>query len=110
MRGGWVQHRLIEGEPDLTGEELEKFSAYLNELAEGRTLLQLRARILDELGKEKARYDRVLGRALTMSARALTDAAPGEVFSRARQHLEQPEFAADVHRLKRILRAFERRA
>ena len=111
MRGGWVQHRLIEGEPDLTGDELEKFSAYLNELAEGRTLLQLRARILDELGKEKARYDRVMGRALAMSARALTDAAPGEVFIEGRANiLEQPEFAEDVHRLKRILRAFEEKS
>jgi len=111
MRGGWVQHRLIEGEPDLTGDELEKISAYLNELAEGRTLLQLRARILDELGKEKARYDRVMGRALAMSARALTDAAPGEVFIEGRANiLEQPEFAEDVHRLKRILRAFEEKS
>ncbi|MHB9061639.1 MAG: heat-inducible transcriptional repressor HrcA, partial [Desulfobacteria bacterium] len=111
MRGGWVQHRLIEGEPDLTGDELERFSAYLNELAEGRTLLQLRARILDELGKEKARYDRVMGRALAMSARALTDTAPGEVFIEGRANiLEQPEFAEDVHRLKRILRAFEEKS
>jgi heat-inducible transcriptional repressor len=111
MRGGWVQHRLIEGEPDLTGDELEKISAYLNELAEGRTLLQLRARILDELGKEKARYDRVMGRALAMSARALTDTSPGEVFIEGRANiLEQPEFAEDVHRLKRILRAFEEKS
>src|SRR3989304_4953262 len=63
MRGGWVQHRLIEGGPALPGAELEKISAYLNELAEGRTNL-----------------------------------------------LEQPEFAEDVHRLKRILRAFEEKS
>jgi heat-inducible transcriptional repressor len=111
MRGGWVQHRLIEGEPDLTGDELEKISAYLNEMAEGRTLLQLRSRILSELGKEKARYDRVMGRALTMGARALADTAPGEVFIEGRANiLEQPEFAEDVHRLKRILRAFEEKS
>jgi len=111
MRGGWVQHRLIEGEPDLTGDELEKISAYLNELAEGRTLPQLRSRILAELTKEKARYDRVMGRALTMGARALADAAPGEVFIEGRSNiLEQPEFAEDVHRLKRILRAFEEKS
>ena len=111
MRGGWVQHRLIEGEPDLTGDELEKISAYLNELAEGQTLPQLRARILAELGREKARYDRVMGRALAMSARALTDAAPGEVFVEGRANiLEQPEFAEDVHRLKRILRVFEEKS
>ena len=111
MRGGWVQHRLIEGEPDLTGDELEKISAYLNEMAEGRTLPQLRSRILAELGKEKARYDRVMGRALTMGARALADTAPGEVFIEGRSNiLEQPEFAEDVHRLKRILRAFEEKS
>lgn len=111
MRSGWVQHRLIEGEPDITGEELEKISAYLNELAEGKTLLQLRSRILSELGKEKARYDRVMGRALTMGARALAGAAPGEVFVEGRANiLEQPEFADDVHRLKRILRAFEEKS
>jgi heat-inducible transcriptional repressor len=111
MRGGWVQHRLIDGEPDLTGDELEKISAYLNGLAEGRTLLQLRARILAELGKEKARYDRVMGRALTMGARALADAAPGEVFVEGRSNiLEQPEFSEDFHRLKRILRAFEEKS
>lgn len=111
MRGGWVQHRLIEGEPDLSGDELEKISAYLNELAEGRTLPQLRARILAELRKEKARYDRVMGRALTMGARALADTAPGEVFIEGRANiLEQPEFAEDVNRLKRILRAFEEKS
>ena len=111
MRGGWVQHRLIEGEPDLTGDELEKISAYLNGMAEGRTLLQLRSRILAELGKEKARYDRVMGRALTMGARALADTAPGEVFIEGRANiLEQPELAEDVHRLKRILRAFEEKS
>ncbi len=111
MHGGWVQHRLIEGEPDLSGDELEKISAYLNELAEGRTLPQLRARILAELRKEKARYDRVMGRALTMGARALADTAPGEVFIEGRANiLEQPEFAEDVDRLKRILRAFEEKS
>jgi len=111
MHGGWVQHRLIEGEPDLSGDELEKIGAYLNELAEGRTLPQLRARILAELRKEKARYDRVMGRALTMGARALADTAPGEVFIEGRANiLEQPEFAEDVDRLKRILRAFEEKS
>ena len=111
MQGGWVQHRLIEGEAGLTGEELEKISSYLNQLAEGRTLPQLRARILAELQQEKARYDRVMGRALTMGARALADTGPGEVYVEGRANiLEQPEFADDVQRLKRILRAFEEKS
>jgi heat-inducible transcriptional repressor len=111
MQGGWVQHRLIEGEADLAPAELEKIGAYLNGLAEGLTLSQLRARILRELRQEKARYDRVMRRALTVGARALADSGPGEVFVEGRANiLEQPEFVEDVHRLKRILRAFEEKS
>jgi heat-inducible transcriptional repressor len=108
MQSGYVQHRLIEGEPDVTADDLERINAYLNGLAEGLTLPQLRVRVRAELRKEKARYDRVMHRALTMGARALGDSGPGEVFVEGRANiLDQPEFAEDVQRLKRILRAFE---
>jgi heat-inducible transcriptional repressor len=111
MQGGYVQHRLIDGEPDITGDEIEKINGYLNELADGLTLPQLRVRILSELRKEKARYDRLMHRALTVGARALADSGPGEVFVEGRANiLDQPEFAEDVQRLKRILRAFEEKS
>jgi heat-inducible transcriptional repressor len=111
LEDGFVQHRLIEGEPDITPGELERINAYLNELAGGLTLPQLRVRVRSELRKEKARYDRVMHRALTMGARALADSAPGEVFVEGRANiLDQPEFAEDVQRLKRILRAFEEKS
>ncbi len=108
MQSGYVQHRLIEGEPDVSSDDLEKINAYLNGLAEGLTLAQLRVRVRAELRKEKARYDRVMHRALIMGARALADSGPGEVFVEGRANiLDQPEFAEDVQRLKRVLRAFE---
>jgi heat-inducible transcriptional repressor len=111
MQGGWVQHRLIDEEPGVSGDELEKINAYLNGLAGGLTLPQLRVRILSELRQEKARYDAVMRRALTMGARALEDTAAGEVFIEGRANIvDQPEFAEDVHRLKRILRAFEEKS
>jgi heat-inducible transcriptional repressor len=111
MQGGYVQHRLIEGEPEIADGDLEKINTYLNELAEGLTLSQLRVRILTELQQEKARYDRLMHRALTMGVRALSDSGPGEVFVEGRANiLDQPEFADDVQRLKRILRAFEEKS
>ena len=111
MQSGYVQHRLIEGEPGVTADDLEKINAYLNDLAEGLTLAQLRVRVRAELRKEKARYDRVMHRALTMGARALADNGPGEVFVEGRANiLDQPEFAEDVQRLKRVLRAFEEKS
>lgn len=111
LQGGWVQHRVIDGEPDLTSEDLEKISGYLNELAVGLTLPRLRRRILDEMKREKARYDRIMQRALQLGSRALSDSLPGEVFVEGRANiLEQPEFAEDVQKLKRILQAFEEKS
>ena len=108
MRSGHVQHRLIVGEPDITSDDLEKINAYLNGLAEGLTLTQLRVKVRSELRREKAKYDRVMQRALNMSVRALDEDAGGEVFVEGRANiLDQPEFTEDVQRLKRILRAFE---
>lgn len=108
LQGGWVQHRLIEGEPDLSSDELEKINLYLNEIAVGLTLPQLRNRILQEMRREKSRYDRIMRRALLLGCRALSHGVPGEVYVEGRTNiLEQPEFAEDVTKLKRVMRAFE---
>src|SRR4030067_710529 len=79
LQGGWVQHRLIEGEHRITSDELEKINAYLNEMAVGFTLPQLRVKILNEMKKEKTRYDRLMRKALLLGSKALADAVPGEV-------------------------------
>ncbi len=108
LQGGWVQHRLIEGEPDLNADELEKINGYLNELAVGLTLPQLRVKILEEMRKEKALCNRLIRRALLLGSKALAESHSGEVYVEGRAHiLEQPEFVEDVQKLKRILRAFE---
>jgi heat-inducible transcriptional repressor len=111
MQGGWVQHRLIEGEPDLSDGDLEKIGNYLDALAAGLTLSQLRSKILQEMRHEKARYDRIMTRALALSARAFPAATGAEVYVEGRTNiLEQPEFIEDVQKLKRILRAFEEKS
>ncbi|HEU5361348.1 MAG TPA: heat-inducible transcriptional repressor HrcA [Candidatus Deferrimicrobiaceae bacterium] len=108
LQGGWVQHRLIEEEPGLLNEELEKINGYLNEIAVGLTLPQLRMKILNEMKKEKVRYDKLMRKALLLGAKALTESLSGDVYIEGRANiLEQPEFAEDMQKLKRILHAFE---
>lgn len=110
-QGGWVEHRVIEGEAGLTSDDIVKINAYLNELADGLSLHQLRGKILQEMKREKARYDRLMQRALRLGARALEESSPTEVYVEGRANiLEQPEFAEDVQKLKRILRAFEEKS
>jgi heat-inducible transcriptional repressor len=106
-----VEHRLIEGERDLSADDLVKINAYLNELAAGLSLPQMRVKILQEMKKEKARYDRLMRRALLLGARALDEGSPAEVYVEGRANiLDKPEFVEDVQKLKRILRAFEEKS
>lgn len=108
---GWVEHRLIEGETGLSDDDITKINGYLNDLAAGLSLPQLRGKILQEMKKEKARYDRLMQRALQLSARALEEGSPTEVFVEGRVRiLEQPEFVEDIQKLKRLLRAFEEKS
>jgi heat-inducible transcriptional repressor len=110
-QAGWVEHRVIEGETGMSGDDIATINAYLNELAAGLSLPQLRVKILQEMKKEKARYDRLMQRALSLGARALDEGSPAEVYVEGRANiLEQPEFVEDVQKLKRILRAFEEKS
>ncbi len=110
-QGGWVEHRLVDVEAGLSGDDIGKINAYLNELADGLSLHELRGKILQEMKREKARYDRLMQRALQLGARALEESSPTEVYVEGRANiLEQPEFAEDVQKLKRILRAFEEKS
>ncbi len=61
--------------------------------------------------QEKARYDRLMKKALSISVRALADTQPQDVFIEGRVNiLDKPEFSEDVGKLKRILRAFEEKS
>lgn len=110
-RSGWVEHRLVEGEEGLSGDDIQAINNYLGELAKGLSLQQVRVKILLEMKREKARYDRLMRRALSLGARALDDGASAEVYVAGRANiLEQPEFVEDVQKLKRILRTFEEKS
>lgn len=111
LEGGWVQHRVIEGGEGLTPDEIEKINNYLNSFAVGLTLPELRAKVMREMRQDKARYDRLMRRALAYSARVLAHAEEAEVHVEGRANiLEQPEFVEDLQKLKRILRAFEEKS
>ena len=111
LQGGWVQNRLIEGETGLSADDLEKVNGFLGQFAVGLTLPQLRAKIVREMVRDKARSDRIIRKALELGSKALSDSIPGEVFIEGRANiLDQPEFSEDVSTLKRILRAFEEKS
>ena len=109
-RAGGVQNRVIEADLDLTQDDLDKFSRYLNELLIDLTLQQVKERVAREMAREKVRFDRVLSRALQLGQKALPGQARGDVYLEGQTNLMgAPEFA-DVARLRVIFRAFEEKS
>jgi len=109
-KGGVVQNRVIEAEPDLNQEDLDKFTRYLNELLADLTLREVAQRVTREMAREKVRFDAVLSRALSLGQKALGTEPGGAVFIEGQTNLMgAPEFS-DIARLRQIFLAFEEKS
>lgn len=103
---GTVQNKIIEADEELSSDDLQRMTNYLNSFLQGLTVAQIKSRLLEEMESEKTRYDRLLSRAIDLSQQTLGDAG-SEVFIEGQTNImDFPEFA-DVGRMKEIFRAFE---
>lgn len=107
-KSGLVHHTLLDLEEDIVQDELDKYGRYVNELLQDVPLGELKARILEEMRKEKVLFDQLYSRALEIAQRAFqTRMQDNEIFIEGQTNLlNNPEFA-DVERLRRIFDAFE---
>jgi heat-inducible transcriptional repressor len=109
-QSGVVQNKIIDVAEPFSQSELEQMSNYLNRTLAGLSIQQVKARIVEEMTKEKSLYDKLLRRALEMSREALQGESEGELLiTGASNMLEQPEFA-DLEKMKRLFRAFEQKS
>ena len=67
-RTGLVTHRVIEVEDDLTQDELQACANYLNAHFSGLTLDAIRARLLELMREEKALYDSLLKKVVSVGS------------------------------------------
>ncbi|SFM46147.1 heat-inducible transcriptional repressor HrcA [Thermodesulforhabdus norvegica] len=105
---GIIHHRLIILDEDISQEELDRFGRYINETYGNLTLEEIKNRIIKELQEEKALFDRIYNRAVTIIKEALQlQAESTEMYIEGQSKLlDNPEFT-DIERLKKILEAFE---
>jgi heat-inducible transcriptional repressor len=111
ISGPEVLSRVIETDVEYTPRELEAMSEHLTREFCGRSLHEVRRRLLDAMAQEKAAYDRILARTLALGRQALEGSeSPEQIYvDGAAQLLEKPEFA-DVDSLRKVFRAFEEKA
>ena len=107
-----IYNRIIRLEENLTQEDLERTARYLNTEFSGKSLITIRAEILDLMREEKALYDRLLRNAILLCDMSLNgeESSAGEVYvDGASNMLTKPDFV-DVDRMRELFRTFEEKS
>lgn len=77
--GGFVESKLIETDELLSRERLVEISNYLTESFAGKTLREVRERLLAMMAEQRQQVDQLLGNAITLAERGLATAHGREV-------------------------------
>lgn len=106
-----IQHKVIRVDEDFTQEELERTARYLNAEFGGKSLLAIRAQIMEKMREEQALYDKLLCHAMLLCERSLDDADDsGDVYvDGASNILMKPDFT-DLERLRGLFRMLEEKS
>ncbi len=107
-----IHNKVIRPTNDLTQDELDRTARYLNSEFSGKSLLAIRAEIMELMKEEKALYDRLLRNAVLLCERSLEgeETSGGEVYVDGTSNiLTKPDFV-DVERMRDLFRTFEEKS
>jgi heat-inducible transcriptional repressor len=103
---GIVQNKLIDLDESIRQQDLNRFSAYLDDELAGRTLEEVRRRLIEQLQEEKLVFTRLMEETYRASQEVRERESEKVYIGGASQMLESPEFA-NVDKMKALLKAFE---
>ncbi len=107
-----VHNKIVRIDERLNQDELERTSRYLNSEFAGKSLLAIRAEILELMREEKALYDKLLRNAMLLCESSLEgeESTTNDVFvDGASNILNKPDFA-DADRMRELFRTFEEKS
>jgi len=107
-QAGFVTNKVIEIEEDLAQEQLQACANYLNQNYAGLTVDEIRVRLLELMGEEKALYDSLLQKVVKVGNRAFeTGGAEAEVFLDGRSNILDQTSIEDIETMRSLFRTFE---
>jgi len=111
-RTGLVQDRVVRVNENLTQDELDRTTRYVNANFSGLTLIAIREELLKRMKEEKALYDRLLQNAIILCERGLGDSpeAPPEVYVEGASRIFDNADFADTERMRELFRLFEEKS
>ncbi len=107
-----IHNKIIRIDEVLAQDELDRTARYLNAECSGKSLLAIRAKILELMGEEKALYDRLLRNAILLCDMSLGGDAvesPNVYIDGASNILAKPGFL-DIERMRELFRTFEEKS
>lgn len=110
-RSGVVHNRILEADPSLNQEELDRIGRYLTDQFAGRTLHAIREELLVRMSEEQAAYDRLRSLGLELGRRVVEpDDVETDLFVEGASNLlGSPDFA-DLDRMKALFRTLEEKS
>jgi len=103
---GIVQNKLIELDEDIQQQELNRFSMYLDEELERRSLAEVRQRLVDNMRDVKLVFTQLMDETYRASQEVQERETDKVYIGGASQIMESPDFA-DVEKMRTLFKAFE---
>lgn len=113
MASAIVHNKLITLDEEMTQDELHKVSNYLNQEFSGQPLHAIRQHVMERMTKEKAQYDLLVQQAMNIGVKTFEGELEGEgdiYLGGTSNIMDQPEFSANVNRMKELFKAFEEKS
>ncbi len=103
---GIVQNKLIDLDENIHQQDLNHFSAYLDEEFERFSLNEVRQRLIDKMREEKLLFVQLMDETCRASVEVQERESEKVYIGGATQMLELPEFS-NVNSMRKLLKAFE---
>ncbi len=110
MEGGMVQNKVINVDKDIKPDDLTKFSNYLNEHYQGKTLLQVRSEIYSQMKKARQQFDQLYQNALRLAKESFEPDNNRQVYVEGTYHLFQDRDFADINKMREVFKLLEERS
>ena len=110
-QSGVIHNRIAHTSEDLSQEELDRIGRYLVTEYQGKTLAEIRVALLERMKEEKAAFDSLLARAITLGSeflRAQEDAQKQVYVQGTSNILQQPDIS-NLDEMRKIFETFEAR-
>ena len=107
-----IHNKVIRAADELTQDDLNRTARYLNTEFTGKSLLAIRAEIVELMKEEKALYDRLLQNAILLCEQSLEgeEGGAGDVYIDGTSNiLTKPDFV-DIERMHDLFRTFEEKS